>query len=175
MTATDPAFWPSCRILSFVTPEDAGERPGYDYLTACWGGDDGDGTGRLAITAYSFGFSGRGHAWFDRETILEFADQVAAFPIPTDGSVSLSGGHGSSPDYIEHVGIVVLPLGVRGQVDFRLHLANEVWPGNPPEGSYETHMHLLTTYPNLSRFATDLRSVVNATLPSAVLLGDRLA
>lgn len=158
-----------------MAPEDESERSVDDQVTARWGGDDGDGIGCLTITAHSCGFAGRGHAWFNRETVLEFADHLAAFPIPADGSVSLSGGHGELPDYTEHVGIAVLPLDLRGQVDVRLHLANEVWPGDPPEGSYETHMHLLTTYPNLSRFATELRSVVSGNLPSAVLLGDRMA
>jgi hypothetical protein len=159
-----------------VTPDGAdSETDAEDELTARWDGDDGDGTGRLTIEARSSGFAGRGRAWFDRESVLEFASQLAMFPIPADGSVSLSGGHGTSSAYIEHLGIGVVPLDVRGQVDVQLHLANEVWPGNPPEGSYETRMHVLTTYPNLGRFAAELRAVVNGTLPTAALLGDRMA
>lgn len=145
-----------------------------NQLTAKWDGDDGDGIGRLTIVAQSLGFGGIGRAWIDREAVVGFADRLTSFPLPEDESVVLKGGIGGSADYQAMIGLVATPLDTRGQVDVRIHLANDVLADRPPEGRYETRMHLLTTYPNLDRFARDLRLLIDGTLASAVLIGDRL-
>jgi hypothetical protein len=153
---------------------DAYERTSPDQLVATWSGDDGDGVGRLTVTARSNGFGGTGRAWFDRGTVLEFASSLTTFPLPSDGSVALSGGMGGVENYDEHVGLVLLPLGPRGQVDVRCHLANETWPGDPPEVRYETRVHVLTTYERLTSFASGLRAVVEGMQAEAHLGGERL-
>ncbi|MCP3937960.1 MAG: hypothetical protein GY708_21640, partial [Actinomycetia bacterium] len=147
--------------------------PTGDQLSASWRTDH-DGTGVLTLECSSQGFAGTADAWFGRQHLLSFAASLSQFPVPTEG-ISLSGGMGAEDSYREQIGIVVAPLGNRGQIDVRLHLANEVWPGNPPEGSYETTLHLLTTYRRLAEFASEfIRSIEFGATDAAVLKGERL-
>lgn len=156
------------------------ERRGEDELVARWGGDDGDGIGRLAVSARSNGFAGRGLAWFDRQAVAEFARDLARFPLPATEPPTLSSGFGApgqfeSNEYDEFVGISVVPLGSLGQLDVRIHLADDERSGHfCPEGRYETRMHLLTTYERLGTFAQDLQALVEGKLEVAVLGGERL-
>lgn len=152
------------------------ERSGEDELVARWDGDDGDGTGRLTVTARSNDFGGSGQAWFNRQTVLEFAQALGRFPLAEEEPAAISGGYGEPSEYDEHVGIVVGPLGSLGQVDVRLHLVQDTWsPHGRVDGRYETRMHLLTTYQRLSAFSRDLEAVVEGTLSEAILGGESLA
>ena len=151
------------------------QRASDDELVARWGGDDGDGIGCLTVTARSSGFGGSAQAWFVREAVLEFAAALERFPLTDDDPPTLSGGYGAHAEYDEYVGLVVAPLGARGQVDVRLHLVDDTWSHGRPEGRYETHMHILTTYQRLAAFAGALGAVVRGGLDEAVLGGERLA
>lgn len=150
-------------------------RASEDELVVRWGGDDGDGIGCLTVIARSNGFGGSGQAWFDREAVLEFAAALERFPLTEDDPPTLSGGYGAHAEYDEYVGLVVAPLGARGQVDVRLHLVDDTWSHGRAEGRYETHMHLLTTYQRVGEFAGVLLGVVRGGLAEAVLEGERLA
>lgn len=105
------------------------------------------------------------------DSVLIYADaQLALF----EEAARFAGGMGPGESYREQMGVVVAPLGRRGQIDVRLHLANEVWPGDPPESSYETTLHLLTTYPRLAEFSTQLRNAIEGANDDAVLKGERI-
>ena len=147
-----------------------------DRLTLRWGGDDGDGIGKLTVVAWANGFAGVGAAWFDRATVLQFAESVAAYPLP-DRPIELAGGFGESfgrPPR-EHVRLSVAPVGLRGQVGLRVHLATEQWPDTRVEAVHDVRLELLTTYERLRDLSGDLGAVIEGRLDHAEIGGEVLA
>ncbi len=142
-----------------------------DEVIVTWGGDDGDGIGRLTVRAAANGFAGIGEAWTDRTQMLEFSLRLSAYPLREE--VSISAGFGGD-EAEEHVGIAVGPVGSHGQVGIRVHLATPVWPNTRPESRREVRLELLTTYQRLETFSTGLRRVVEGTLHEAIIGGELL-
>ncbi|MCP4958745.1 MAG: hypothetical protein GY925_05675 [Actinomycetia bacterium] len=69
---------------------------------------------------------------------------------------------------------MVVPHGNRGQIDVRVHLANDV-DLDLSEGQYESTIHLLTTYQRLADFGSRLGAVVQAAEQTEIVLeGERL-
>jgi hypothetical protein len=63
-----------------------------EYLALSWDGDDGDGIGRLTVTAVANAFSVRSRAWFDRGTIEELAEELTRYPLDADQVPRIEGG-----------------------------------------------------------------------------------
>ncbi len=105
-----------------------------DWVRIRWGGGDGDGIGKLRVSASANGFAGRSAAWFNREAVIDFGHALGAYPLP-DEQITISGGFGAKDDDPpqEHVGIHVAPVGAVGQVGMRVHLSTEVWVDSDSE------------------------------------------
>jgi hypothetical protein len=146
-----------------------------DRMAFRWGGDDGDGTGKLTVSARADGFAGVSGAWFDRETVIGFAHAIGAYPLPDD-PIEISSGFGAKDDVAqEHVGIRVGRVGPWGQVGIRVHLATEIWPDTRPESVDEVWLELLTTYERLRFLSRHLALVIEGRLEVAEIEGETLA
>jgi hypothetical protein len=158
-----------------VTTADEDENA-QDRITFKWGGDDGDGFGRLTVTASANGYAGRSAAWFDRETVLRFARAIDAYPLP-DEPIEISGGFGETGGQPaqEHVGIRVARVGLRGQVGISAHLATELWPDTRRASLHDVRLELLTTYERLRFLSRHLSLIVDRRLDAAEIEGDKLA
>ena len=99
-----------------------------DRVALRWGGDDGDGIGKLPVTASANGYAGQSGAWFSGAAIIDFAHEIQAHPVPAE-DIAISGGFGPKDGRPaqEHVGIRVRPVGSVGQVGMRIHLSTELW------------------------------------------------
>ena len=127
------------------------------------------------MAAWANSFSGMSAAWFDRETVLRFAQAMAAYPLPEE-PIEISSGFGArdgAPPQ-EHVGLRVSRVGVWGQVGFRTHLSTAVWPHTRPESVHEVWLELLTTYERLRMLGRHLAVLVEGRLAVAEIEGDRL-
>ena len=135
--------------------------------------DDGDGTGELTVAAAFGGFSGVAAAYFSSDQLLRFAEQLLAFPLRDDHPVELAGGYWSrTADVLEeeHIGIRVLPVGPRGQVAVRTHLATPAGDG-PVQ---DVNVDVLTTYEALRQLSSDLTGLVEGHLQEARVTAERL-
>lgn len=132
-----------------------------------------DGSGRLTVHASFEGFSGVGAAYFDNGQLLRFAERILAFPLSQEGSVELAGGFWSrTADVLEeeHVGLRVLPVGQRGQVSIRVHLATPAGE----DANQEITVDVLTSYEALRRFSADLVALVNGLVREVTVGAERL-
>jgi hypothetical protein len=144
-----------------------------EFLEARWAGDDGDGIGRLTIRASASGFAGIGSAWFNRERVLEFADEIGSYPLDPGTEPTIDGGYGS-PDAMEVlVGLRVYPIGSAGQIGVRTDLASDVLGGDPAR-QCTVDLVLMTAYEALGRFSRELRYLVEGRVETARLDADRL-
>lgn len=152
------------------------DQPAPDGITLRWGGDDGDGIGRLTVSASANGFAGRSSAWFDRAAVIAFAQALGAYPLP-DEEIMISGGFGAQNDNPpqEHVGIGVSPVGALGQVGMRVHLATAVWEPSDSGSRHEVSLRVLTTYEHLRRFSEQLVRLVAGDLDLVQICGEALA
>ena len=142
--------------------------------------DDGDGTGKLLARAEADGFSGEGGAYFDVETLQEFADALRMFPLPSEDSRrSIASGYWNEKDLKldqEHLGISVNPAcAKRGYIGIQVRMATELWPGTRPESRKQAVIEILTTYEPLSKFSRDLTAVLRGSLKEAFLEGENLS
>ena len=147
-----------------------------DYLSLRFD-DDHDGTGKLTARASVDGFSGEGQAYFDVQTLKEFARSLRAYPLPEhDDQRSIASGFGDPKNLPrldqEHIGISVYPIGRRGHIGIHIRLATALWPGWRPESQQRAVMELVTTYEPLAQFSKDLELALRDTKQEALLKGD---
>lgn len=139
---------------------------------------DADGTGKLLVRAAFNGFSGEASAWFNTNSLIEFATALQAYPLPRDSPVTISGGFGSldQPGVTqEQIGLDVRPEGIKGQVVVLVHLATHDWTKTHPESINDVHLELPTTYERLRRFSDHMTRVLRGGMEEAELGGERLA
>ncbi|MCU1492334.1 MAG: hypothetical protein JWO62_98 [Acidimicrobiaceae bacterium] len=135
---------------------------------------DDDGTGKLHVSAATQGFAGQSAAWFDTERLLDFARSLSTYPIPEDMTLEIASGFGANETAghppQEHVAISVAPVGSRGQLKLRVHLATPVWPTEGPAVQHhDVCLEMLTTYERLRSFSSHLAMVLRRELPDATL------
>ena len=53
-----------------------------DRVSLRWSGDDGDGIGKLTVTASANGFGGQSGARFTGVAIIDFALEIRSYPLP---------------------------------------------------------------------------------------------
>ena len=145
----------------------------HGFLTL-WFSDDGDGTGTLDVEAGTDGFSGRSHAYFNKDEISRFAVALSKYPLLRDHGCSLTSGFGESRDRPaqEHVGIDAYPVNSRGYIGLQVRMATAVWTDTRPESQRIAQLEIVTTYEPLARFSKDLLAVLDGTLSEATLEGD---
>lgn len=139
--------------------------------------DDSDGTGKLIATVEAGGFAGRGGAWFGISQIEEFADSIAAFPLPWKKKCSLAGGFWKEGQHQldqEHLGIDVYPIDQRGHIGVQVRIASELWKGSRPESQMMAKVEVITSYQLLNDFSTQLKKLVRGSLEQVLLEGDTL-
>lgn len=145
-----------------------------EFVELSWGGDDGDGVGRLTVVASANGFAGRGRGWFDRRTIEAFGDALNRYPLDADDPPSITGGFGGDTPQV-HVALAAYPIGRRGQVGVAVDLATELWPEDRPEGQHRVRLELPTTYERLGHFARDVARLGEKNGQTARIEAERLA
>lgn len=135
---------------------------------------DDDGTGKLHVSASTQGFAGQSAAWFDTNRLLEFANSLSTYPIPDGTALEIASGFGANeragyPPQ-EHVAISVVPVGNRGLLKVRIHLATPIWPTEGPEVQHhDLRLEMHTTYERLRRFGSHMERVLRTELPEAAL------
>ena len=142
-----------------------------DGLVVRWTYRDTDQTGVLAVEARFGDFAGASHAWFSDDDLQLFADKVRTYPLG-DQRFQVSGGYFAGPDtsLIEHVGLTVRAIGLRGQVGVIAHLAvpDDQVRYNGATAS-EVRIEVLTSYEGLGRFASELSDLIEGNLEEASL------
>jgi len=136
--------------------------------------DDGDGTGTIDVEAEVEGFSGRIHAYFNKDDVKRFAEELSQYPLPENKLCSITGGFGESrsrPSQ-EHVGIDAYPVNRRGYIGIQVRLATPVWSETRPESQSIAQLEIVTTYKPLARFSRDLLALLSGALSEATLEGE---
>ncbi|MEP7044394.1 MAG: hypothetical protein ABI843_15120 [Dokdonella sp.] len=134
---------------------------------------DSDGTGELRASVRANGFSGQGSAWFSDSRLFAFADELLAFPLPSDGLAPLEGGfwHKQKRGELEqlHLSLLVRPIGHRGSVGCRVVLRTPVAQSGNVGDSID--VELVTSYQQLSEFSATFKYLVRGQVQEAVLRG----
>ena len=145
----------------------------HGFLTLCFS-DDRDGTGTLDVEAEVDGYSGRSHAYFNKDEIERFAVALSQYPLPGDRCCSLTSGFGESQSKLaeEHVGIDVYPVNRRGYIGIQVRMATAVWGETRPQSQRIAQLEIVTTYEPLAQFSKDLLALLNGTASEATLEGD---
>lgn len=150
---------------------------GYDddpanLLTVSYAADP-DGTGKMHVRAAAGGFAGESAAWIDTSRLADFASSLSTYPIADDETITIWGGFGANPrtgqPAQEHVALVVGPVGSKGQVGVRVHLATPEWANTRPESVNDVRLELLATYERLRHFRAHLLMVIQGRLDEATL------
>jgi len=144
-----------------------------EKLTLYFDADD-DGTGELFAEASANGFSGVGSAWFNRSEILEFANALAAYPIPKDKLPKIVGGFWRSDAKgeleQEHLAISVYPIGGVGNLGIQVRLATaENSSEMRPESLHLVKLEIETNYNALAMFSKQIIALINRRVEKAVL------
>jgi hypothetical protein len=139
-------------------------------LRACFE-PDGDGSGKLSVEVSAPPFAGASSAWFGVEQLIEFAEQLAeAYPLSPTQPISLRGGFfeatGSTLETV-HIGLSFYPLGNRGVVGCKVHLAAPVQIEDEHEARLE--IELVTYYESVGRFARALSAISRGEAEEATL------
>jgi hypothetical protein len=132
-------------------------------------------SGKLIIRASYEGFSGVSEAWIDLEKVVTFANSLTRYPIESDLPIRIASGFGS-PEVLDQelVALEVGPVGIKGQLGVKVHLASPLWPDDRTESLKEVRFEFLTTYQRLSTFSQDLSNVLRGTLSEAALGSEKL-
>lgn len=125
--------------------------------------------GQLHVQARFDGFEGRANGWTDRQHVSEFAERLKQYPLDEHAPVTFSAGIGVGDEYIEFVGISAAPVGGKGQVVLRIHLASEDWRDGKPISPQGVNVEFPTSYEYLRRFSDHLHMVVDSRLDQASL------
>jgi hypothetical protein len=145
----------------------------HGFLTL-WFSDDGDETGTLDVEAEVDGYSGRSHAYFNKDEIRRFAMALSQYPLSEDQACSVTSGFGESrgKPAQEHVGIAAYPVNRRGYIGIQVRMATAVWTETRPESQRIAQLEIVTTYEPLARFSKDLLAVLDGTASEATLEGE---
>jgi|SRR5437667_12348995 hypothetical protein len=146
------------------------EEPGQLRLTLQ---PDSDGTGQLFADVSSSAFSGHGRAWFNLDDLDHFAEQLTAFPLSAESPVCLEGGYWSNDNRgtLEqvHLSIRIYPIGSKGQVGARIHVADCLESRDRRESQNQATVELKTSYAALESFARDIRRLRTSDANEAIL------
>jgi hypothetical protein len=134
---------------------------------------DGDGTLKLCATVQCEGFRGHSCAWFGVSQLEEFADRLLAYPLPLDDHPTIRGGFWNKKIQGEieqlHLALSFYPVGLRGAVGCLVTLQTPLHDSEKPKVASEVKTELRTSYQALAEFSQDLKKLVLAEVPEAVL------
>ena len=138
--------------------------------------DDSDGTSELLAEANSNGFAGKGGAYFSVSHLEDFADEIAAFPLPEKDFPEIAGGFGKqdAPDELaqEHLAISVYPIDRNGHLGVQVRIATELWNDAREKSQHSVRLEILTTYEPIAKFSKELKALMRGRIKEAVLESD---
>ncbi len=134
---------------------------------------DEDGTGELFVEAISNGFAGNSSAWFSKSELVEFANALAAYPLPNDNLPEIAGGFWKKDvdgglDQ-ENLVIKVYPIDGKGTLAIQVKLATQHWSEQRPESQHIVRLEILTSYNALEFFGKELIALINGRVEKATL------
>jgi len=139
---------------------------------------DSDGTGQLIADVSSSGFSGHGRAWFNLDDLDHFAERLTTIPLSPESPVCLEGGYWSMEKRGTlkqvHLSIRIYPIGSKGQVGARIHVADCLESRDRPESQNQASLELKTSYRALESFAEQIRRLRLSDANEAILLEETL-
>ena len=100
-----------------------------DFLALHFESDD-DGTGELFAEISANGFSGKGSAWFDQQSLIETIELFKQYPIPQENHPTIEGGFWEGSDSSlrlkqEHLFISLYPIDSRGKLGVSVRLTQD--------------------------------------------------
>ena len=139
---------------------------------------DEDGwTGELFATVRSVAFSGKGSAWFDRESAkASFLVALRSFPFPVTAPPTIEGGFWSKEKSGNldqcHLRIAIKPYDSRGTLLVHVDLATQSWKTPDVDLQNSASIRFLTEYAAIDAFAEHLEQVFDGKRDEAVLKGN---
>jgi hypothetical protein len=139
---------------------------------------DDEWLGVLDAVVKSGAFSGRGAAWFDRETLKTgFVRALRAFPISATDPPMIEGGFWNKDKPIldqRHLGIAITPYNSRGSLLVRVDLMTEFHESSENDHRQSVTARFLTEYAALDPFASHLEQVLDGRRDVALLAGEAI-
>ena len=138
---------------------------------------DDDGTGELFAEFSAKGFSGKGSAWFDIQSLSKSAEQFSRYPLNAYSEPIIIGGFWSKDTSgeidQEHLAVSAYKTDNTGGVAVQVRVASEIWEGMRPESQFKAIVEIETTYECLSCFSKQLKALALGQCKEAVLEGGR--
>ncbi|WP_439574989.1 hypothetical protein [Phreatobacter sp.] len=120
--------------------------------------------GELHVFAKARGFAARASAWFNRDTLIDFARALSQYPLPSTPPLTISGGVGAleadQPDLVR-VGLAIAPAGARGQLLVRIELASDPQGEVVADVQQRASISFPTEYAALERFRISLEPMLD--------------
>lgn len=130
---------------------------------------DNDGTGELIAEVFSNGYSGIGSAWFNSDTLIEFAQKLRTYPILKESPIELAGGYWDQGTLKEtHFSFKAYPIGSKGNIGIRIKVSTPV-DYDRPENQHMTEVEISTLYSELGLFAEHVTQMVKGQTKEAIL------
>ena len=131
-----------------------------------------DGTAELHAKVQANGFLGKSSAWLNPESIMDFANRLAA-AFPLHEPLELRGGYwGTRPGEglsQEHLSLRFYPVEGRGVLGCQVRLATPLREHERIELQHAVRAELLTSYQELQSFSVALIKLAQGTDDVAVL------
>jgi hypothetical protein len=130
--------------------------------------------GELHAVARSRCYAGYGSAWFNLETLREFAESIRTYPLAEVDAPHLKGGQGGTPQSFPETVTLLLRLSpISGRVSVDLHLAvvgGQMLQAREPDFSQETRFQFFTNHGEVEAFRRQILKVLEGTASEARLL-----
>ena len=120
---------------------------------------DGDGVWQVHAHLQTNTFCGLGWAWGAADDLVDFANLLAAYPIPADAPAVLRLSYG------EGVRVEVRPVGHLGTLEARVEIAD------PDDPTCRLKAKLMTSYASVARLVPELRALAAGQREVATLVG----
>jgi len=127
--------------------------------------DPNEHFGQFHIAVSASGFSGSGYMWVQWQDIEEFAEALAAFPLPASPPVSLRRGFNHTAGDDLRVAIEIRPTDARGNLQVDVTVADYVQPERRVRTTFNTN------YPQVEIFQRSILQMTKGDLAEAVLTG----
>jgi hypothetical protein len=141
-----------------------------------WFKADNDGTGELFVEAMSQGFSGRGSAWFNGYSIIEFGETLSStYPLVESSTYKLEGGYWSNAINTEleevHIGLRFYPISYLGIIGCHVKLSTSRQNYERKEAQQSVQLEIKTSYEELKAFGLSLIALANGVTGEVILYG----
>ena len=135
---------------------------------------DDEWLGEVTAVVRSGAYSGKGTAWFDRQTLKEkFVARLRCFPLSSQDPPTFEGGFGASKGQIAqcHLRLSIKPYNTRGTLLVCVELATPSWKSPDVDLQNSATIRFLTEYEAVSNFAKEVGDVLDGVKEEASLKG----